>query len=230
MLAVMRDSSLNYRTYWLRNGQYYGRDNLGNAAPACALPLDKLSQIPEEDRQIVIEEANADPAFCQMVLRCMATRPDWAHIISTSAKEAIVNELDPSVYGKRAGMWRMLRLRLNALLHDVPGLLKKLEERKASGRGLAGLGQWDIIGNLVGAIGGAAASIYGAKLTSDTQKDLAKIQADAAMKAAQAQMATLQAQQAMNPVASLMSASVAGIPLLPVLAVGGAALYFATKK
>lgn len=235
MLAAMRDSSLKYRTYWLRNGQYYGRDNLGETvAPACAIPLDKLSQIPTEDRQIVIDEANADPAFCEKLVRLMATNADWAHLVANSAKEAIVNELDPSRFGHRAGMWRKLRERLRAILKDVPGLVKKIEEYRAAGRS-QGLGQWDIIGNLVGAIGGAAASIYGAKLTADTQKDIIKIQTDAAIKAANAQLATAQAQQAMqNPVSrafsTLTAGSVAGIPLLLVIPAVGAAIYFATKK
>lgn len=233
MLAAMRDTTLSYRTYWLRNGRYYGRDNLGDVAPACALPLDKLSQIPPEDRQIVIEEANADPAFCEKLARLMATNADWAHLVAASAKEAIVNELDPSRFGHRAGMWRKLRERLRALLKDVPGLVQKIERYRAAGR-TPGLGQWDIIGNLVGAIGGAAANIYGAKLTSDTQQALAKIQADAAIKAAQAQLATSQAQQALataqNPLSQLTSASIAGIPLLLVVPAVVAAIYFSSKK
>ncbi len=238
MLAAMRDSSLDYRTYWLRNGQYYGRENLGETAPACAIPLDKLSQIPAEDRQIVIDEANADPAFCEKLVRLMATNADWAHLVANSAKETIVNELDPSRFGHRAGMWRKLRERLRALLKDVPGLVQKLERYRAAGR-QPGLGQWDIIGSLVGAIGGAAASIYGAKITTDTQKDLAKIQADAAIKAAQSQLATAQAQQALyaaqNPVShafsTLTTGTVAGIPnLLIIPAVVAAIYYFATKK
>ncbi len=234
MLAAMRDTSLSYRTYWLRDGEYYGRRSLGETAAACSLPLDKLAQIPAEDRQIVIDEANADPAFCEKLTRLMATNADWAHLVANSAKEAIVNELDPSRFGHRAGMWRKLRERLRAILKDVPGLVKKIEAYRASGRP-QGLGQWDIIGNLVGAIGGAAANIYGAKMIADTQKDIARIQTEAAIRAANAQMATAQAQQAMqNPVSqafsSLTTGSVAGIPMMLVLPALGAAIYFATKK
>lgn len=229
MNAVMRDSSLDYRTYWLRNGEYYERRALGDSAPACAIPLDKLSQIPAEDRQIVIDEANADPAFCAKLVRAMTTQADWAHLVANAAKETIVNELDPSRFGHRAGQWRMLRERLRAILKDVPGLVDKVAKYRASGK-QPGLGQWDIIGTLVGSIGSAAANIYSAKLTSDTQQAMAKIQADAALKAAKAQMATIQAQQAMNPISAITSASIAGIPLLVILPVAAAAIYFATKK
>lgn len=230
-MRAMRDSSLDYRTYWLRNGEYYARRGLGDTAtaPACDIPLDKLAQIPAEDRQIVIDEANADPSFCAKLVRAMTTNADWAHLVAQSAKEAIVNELDPSRFGHRAGQWRMLRERLRGILKDVPGLVDKIAKYRASGK-QPGLGQWDIIGTLVSSIGGAAASIYGAQLQTDAQKDLARIQANAAMKAAQAQMAALQAQQAMNPLSTLTSASVAGIPLMVILPVAAAAIYFATKK
>lgn len=226
----IRDSSLDYRTYWLQNGEYYDRRNLGDAAPACALPLDKLAQIPAEDRQIVIEEANADPAFCQKLANLMATNADWAHLVANAAKEAIVNELDPSRFGHRAGQWRMLRKRLHDLLKDVPGIVEKLERYRASGR-TPGLGQWDIIASLVGAVGGAASSIYGAQLTASTQQSIAKAQADAAVKAAQAQMATMAAQQAMqNPLSTIMTGNVGGIPTILILAGIGAAIFFGTKK
>src|SRR5574339_485876 len=187
MLAAMRYTSLDYRTYWLRNGQCYVRDNLGESAPACAIPIDKLAQIPAEDRQIVIDEANADPAFCEKLVRLMSTNADWAHLVAKSAKEAIVNELDPSRFGHRGGQWRKLRERLRAILKDVPGLVQKLEKYRAENRA-PGLGQWDIIGSLVSAVGGAAASIYSTKLQSDAQRDIQQMQLSA-------QRAQLQAQQ-----------------------------------
>lgn len=225
MLAAMRDTSLSYRTYWLRNGEYYARRNgLGDdAAPACAIPLDKLAQIPAEDRQIVIEEANADPAFCAKLVKLMATNADWGHLVANSAKEAIVNELDPSRFGHRAGQWRVLRERLRGILKDVPGLVDKIAKYRAAGR-TPGLGQWDIIGSLVGAVAGAAGSIYTAKVQSDTQKQMQQAQLNAQMAAIRAQ----QAQSLTNPISFLTQPMIGGIPLwvLPAAAVAG---YFLTK-
>lgn len=226
MNAVMRDSSLDYRTYWLRNGEYYARRALGDVAPsaACEIPLDKLSQIPAEDRQIVIEEASADPAFCAKLVRAMTTRADWAHLVAASAKEAIVNELDPSRFGHRAGQWRVLRDRLKAILKDVPGLVDKIAKYRAAGR-TPGLGQWDIIGSLVGAVAGAAGSIYTAKIQSDTQKSLQQAQLDAQM----AQIRAQQAQALTSPMSFLTQPTIGGIPFW-VLPVGAVAAYFLTKN
>lgn len=242
MTTAVRDSSADYRTYWLQGGQYYSRmRNLGDSA-SCALPADKLSQIPGADRKVVLIETGADPVFCRTVSRIMSTDHDWVHTISRSAKQAVANELDPRMFSGSRGSWPKLRELVRALTDEVASAASRglvpTSIRSVSGLGgLGSLGQWDIIGTLVGSIGGAAAAIYGARLQSDTQKDLARIQADAAMRAAQSQMATYQAQQALaaqNPVGSMITnlttASVAGIPLLLIIPAIGAAIYFATKK
>lgn len=248
--SAIRDSSTDYRTYWLQGGQYYSRRGLGETVPACQLPLDKLRQIPEGDRMVLIQEVNADAAFCQKVARCMATNPNWGHVIAQSAKEAIVNEMDPSRFKNRAGSWPRLRARVRELFEEVTKMGaqgKVAVAAKQTGKSVAGLGdlgQWDIIASLVGSIGGAAASVYGSSLTARTQEQIAKTQAQAAMQAANAQIAMSNAQAAIigaqgtisqNPlsaaVTSLTSTTVAGIPLLALAVPAvGLIIYFATKK
>lgn len=242
MKSNVRDSSLDYRTYWLQGNQFYARRGLGAADEACSLPADKLAQIPEADRKILIEEVNADPAFCAKVARAMATLPDWGHQIAASAKEAIANEMNPSKFRHRAGMWPRLRARAQALVEAVSAALAKGKVPVGTVRmsGLGDLGQWDIIASLVGSIGTAAANVYGASITARTQQQIANTQAQAAMQAAQAQISMANAAQAMqsanaaiNPVSSalqsLTTGTVAGIPLLAFPALG-LIIYFANQK
>jgi hypothetical protein len=241
MVAAIRDSSLDYRTYWLQGGQFYSRRGLGEAAPSCSLPIDKLRQIPEADRAVLIEEVNADPAFCAKVARCMATNPNWGHVIAASAKEAIANEMNPSKFPHRAGMWPKLRARAQFLVEEVSRAMAqgKVPVAARPMSGLGDLGQWDIIASLVGTIGTAATSIYSAGVTSRAQIDAQRDQANAAIAAAQAQMNAINAANAMqavtSPVASavsrIASAEVAGIPLLALaIPAIGLIIYFATKK
>ncbi len=246
MTAAVRDSSLDYRTYWLQGGQYYSRRALGDAA-SCTLPADKLQQIPEADRKVLLEEVNADPAFCARVARCMATNPNWGHVIAASAKEAIANEMDPSKFPSRAGMWPKLRARARFLVDEVSKAMAQgktpVTVRRMSGlSGLGSLGQWDIIASLVGTIGSAAVNIYGAGVTSRAQIDAQRDQANTAIAMAQAQMNAVNAANAMqaasNPLApvaaavqSIASATVAGIPVLALaIPAIGLIIYFATKK
>jgi hypothetical protein len=242
--TVMRDSTKDYRTYWLRDGLYYGVDRGLGAAP-CSLPEDKLAKIPADDRQVLVEETDADPEFCRIVARMMATDPQWDHNISASAKAAAENEINPSK-GKKGG-WPRLRARVRDLISHVADQAVQAaarltpEERfltvkqLSSGQlrlktpamsGLGDLGQWDIIGSLVGNLVGVGAGIYGATVTADAQKDIAKLQANAAMQNAQAQIAIANANAAIanaqvqiaNPVSSAMStlttSSIAGIPVI----------------
>ena len=233
MLATMRDTSRDYRTYWIRDGMYYGKaSNLG--ASPCTLPPDKLAQIPEDDRKLLLDEIAGNPSFCAKVLKCMSERADWGHLIAASAKEAIVNELDHSKFKNRKGMWPKLRARTNELVEtarntvrgavasmtfqDKVAALERLKgarpELKLSG--LGSLGQWDIIASLVGTIGKVGSDIYTTNLVNDTREDIAKIQASSAINTlsaqqsiarAQAAMAASQAQQAaiQNPIGSAIS-------------------------
>lgn len=257
---AMRDSSLNQRTYWLRDGLYYSRaSNLGDPA-ACELPADKLAQIPADDRQVLVEETSADPAFCRAVARVMATDPDWVHTIANSAKAAVNSELLPSKYPGNRTSWPKLRARVRALATETARAARTLADqltpaerfalvkRIASGEfrvqkgihGLGNLGQWDIIGSLVGAVAGAGASIYGGYVTADAQRDIAKLQANTAMQTAQAQMAIANANAAIanaqvqvsspisSAISSMTSATVAGIPVvIPVLGAVALGLWLA---
>lgn len=254
MTTAMRDSSKDYRTYWLQGGQYYSKmSNLGDPT-VCELPPAKLSEIPSDDRLILTEEASADPVFCRDVMKLMATDPEWAHKVSASAKEAVINELHPSM-GRKAG-WPRLRARVrelkSAVAEQATSLASKatpaerfaLVKRIASGEfkepkavaGLGNLGQWDIIGSIVGSLAQVGGSIYGAKITSDAQQDIAKLQASAAMQSAQAQMAIANANAAIagaqvqmaSPISSLTSSTIAGIPvIIPILGVAAVGLWLA---
>lgn len=242
MVAAMRDSSLDYRTYWLQDGQYYSRRGLG--AVDCSLPPDKLAQIPDGDRQVLIDECAADPAFCARVARCMTKNPNWGHVIATSAKEAIANEMNPSAFPERAGTWPRLRARARQLVDAVSVEFAKgyvpIPMKKLSG--LGGLGQWDIIASLVGTIGTAAANVYMGGVQNRAQVDLQRDQANAAIAAAQAQMNAINAAGGMNatiasanPISSVIqtvtSATVAGIPVLALaIPALGLIVWLATKK
>ena len=257
--TLMRDSSTDYRTYWLQGGQYYSKMN-GLGALPCVLPKDKLAQIPADDRQIVVEETSADPVFCRFVAKLMETQPDWAHRLSASAKAAADSVLNPS---KRYGgqhAWPKLQARVRELSNEVAQQAQRLAaqltpaerfalvKRIAAGefrvpkdlRGLGDLGQWDIIGSLVGSLATAGASLYGAKVTANAQEDIAKLQASAAMQGAQAQIAIAQAQASIaqaqaqvsssisSAVSSLTSTTVAGVPIIvPILGAVAIGLWLA---
>ena len=241
--TVMRDSSKDYRTYWLRDGLYYAVDRGLGDAP-CLLPQDKLAKIPADDRQILEEEAAADPAFCRVVLKMMSVDPQWDHNISASAKAAAENEINPSK-GRKGG-WPRLRARVRDLISSVASqavqaasqltpaerfltvkqiAAGQLKTKPPAMSGLGDLGQWDIIGSLVGNLVTVGAGIYGATVTADAQKDIAKLQANAAMQNAQAQIALANANAAianaqvqMSPVSSAIStlttSSIARIPVI----------------
>lgn len=258
---VMRDSSKDYRTYWIRDGLYYGVDR-GLGAMPCTLPKDKIAGIPEDDRTILLEETDADPDFCRQIAALMAKDPDWVHTISRSAKAAAENELNPAK-GRKGG-WPKLRARVRELLAHVASqavaaarqltpeqrfyVIKQLAGgkpalKKPSVSGLGDLGQWDIIGALVGNLVSAGAGVYGSVVTADAQKDLAKLQANSAMQNAQAQMAIANANAAIasaqaqisSPISSAVSAltsgTVAGIPvIIPISLAAAVALYFALGR
>ena len=253
----MRDTSKDFRTYWIRNGEWFGKaSNLG--AIDCKLPEQLVLSIPEPDRQVVVEEAAANQKFCRDLVR-ISRSPGWEHKVSQSAKCALLNELDPSKCKDYVGKWGRLRSRLRKLLDEIPAQVDRavgrmsLDEKMAvvrkiaSGQkpdvpfvsGLGELGQWDIISGLVGSVAGATANVYTAKVTTDAQRDIAKIQASTAMRDAQTAMAIQNAQASIQtaqagmfgPVSKLTSATVAGIPVwliaVPVL---GVLAWFAFKK
>lgn len=238
-ITLMRDSSRDYRTYWLQGGQYYSKmRNLGDLG-ACELPSDKLSQIPEVDRNVVAAEASADPAFCARLSRVMKTDPNWVHTISDSAKKAIANELDPKKFPESHGMWPKLRELSRIMVAKITSTVSRSGSPEVAAKavsglgGLGDLGQWDIVASLVGAIGGAATSIYSAKLQTDTQKKIAQMQLDAQRAQITAQQNIAASQAAMNPLSSvtnILTKDVAGVPAWVILLGAGGALYFFLDK
>lgn len=260
MLATMRDTSADYRTYWLRDGLYYAKArSLGEAS--CSLPADKLAQIPAADRALLLDEVKGSPAFCEKVARCMATRSDWAKLISSAAKEAIVNEFDPSKFKNRKGEWPKLRAHAQKLAEAAAMAIKNqissmtLDQKVAAIKqisagkkplaprlsGLGNLGFFDLLGSVISAAG----NLYTTDLIADTNKDIAKIQATSAMQTVTAQQSIAQAQAAIaaaqtqqaaiqNPVGAAIStfttSTVGGIPVLAILGVGGLAIWYILKR
>ena len=259
MLAAMRDTSEDYRTYWIRDGMYYGKARNLGAAP-CTLPADKLAQIPVADRALLLDEVKGNPAFCEKVVNCMATHSDWARRISFAAKEAIVNEFDPSKFKNRRGTWPKLRAHAQKLAEAASTAIRNqissmtLDQKVSAIRqisagknptaprlsGLGNLGFFDLLGSVITAAG----NLYTTDLIADTNKDIAKIQANASMQTiaaqqsianAQAAIAAAQTQQAaiQNPVGAAIStfttSTVGGIPVLAIVAAGGLAIWYVLK-
>lgn len=169
------------------------------------------------DHRQLSEEAAANPAFGRK-LAAMIDRPDGLKRIDESAMKAVLNELDGRSFPGSKGEWPVLRKRLNTLVRDVardiqksvdslslPDKVRMLETYARGGiqvyaeplgeYPVESLGQWEAI---VGAIAGAASSIYGAKLQSSTQTQIAKIQAASEMKSLEMQMTLAKAQMAMQ--------------------------------
>ena len=244
MLATMRDTSADYRTYWIRDGMYYGKARNLGAAP-CTLPEAQLAKLPEEDRKMLLDEVAGNPSFCERVAKCMATRSDWIKLVSDSAKEAVVNEFDSSKFKNRKGMWPKLRARAQELADSATRAIRgkvssmnldqKAEAIRSLSRGsmgtrsglsgLGGLGFFDLLASVIGAAG----NVYSQDLIADTKVDIAKIQANSAMNTitaqqsianAQAAIAAAQVQQAaiQSPVGAAIStittSTVGGIPVL----------------
>lgn len=257
MVSAIRDSSLDYRTYWLQGGQYYERRPLEGLGAACELPADKLRQIPEADRKVLLDEVNADASFCKKIARCMATEPNCIRLISTAMREAVVNEMDPSKFTGRAGTWPKLRAKVRSIIDEaVPAIekavaampfRKKIEIVKsiASGgsaapklSGLGAAGVFDLIGGIFGGVG----DYFGSRVIEDAKRDIAATNANAAINLANAQITIANANAAIaaaqermsNPISSTIStlttSTVAGIPIIiPILGAVGLVLYFIFK-
>jgi hypothetical protein len=140
--------------------------------------------------------------------------------------------------------------RAPALFPNVRKVTREfVDQERRTSPGMAGLGQWDIIANVVGAAAGAAANIYSAVTNTAIQKDLLKLQQQKAQteiqiaqmqaNAAQVQLAAANAaagQASANTFTlapSALGPAFAGIPLLPVaagIALAAAATYHFVKR
>ncbi|MDD5305481.1 MAG: hypothetical protein PHS14_20465 [Elusimicrobia bacterium] len=170
----------------------------------------------DRDIALVEQESKANPAFGRK-LSSILRQPGGERDLSIWARKVIANQLNPRMYPETKGEWPVLRRQTTAIAESMPSIVEKLVERMplsekmaavraiADGdtpqlvmAGLGDLGQFEIIGSLIGAAAGAASSIYGARVTASAQKDIAKIQANAAMQSASAQVAIANAQAAIT--------------------------------
>lgn len=222
------------------------------------------------DQRQILDEIEANPSFGKK-LEAWMRRPDGAKLISDSARRAVLNEMYPKEHPESRGQWVTLRKRFAEILRDIPAAVNSHvakmtpEQRIAVVRTMArgghidfGLGATtapaltaptagggDIWGSLIGGIANAAASIYSAKITSDAQKDVAKIAANTAAQQAAAQQqiaanqAAIEAARAraaggtvVDPVTGQVISTGGGFPLwiIPVaLGVIGLILFFVLR-
>ncbi len=214
----MRDTAQDYRTYWIGNGNYYGKMRSLGAAAECQLPADKVAQIPQPDRQMVIDEAKGNPSFCAAIARCMG-EANWQEKLARSAKEAIVNQMDPRRFPGSKGKWPKLRLKVDELVAAAHTSVKRAlasmtpEQKLATARLVAGgapaasisglgdlgdLGFFDVLASLVTTVAKVGGDLYTADLMADSREDLAKIQANTAIRTATTNQAITSAQAAIE--------------------------------
>lgn len=168
------------------------------------------------DHRLLREEAAANPAFGRK-LEAMIDRPNGAALLDDSARRAVLNELNPREYPKSKGEWTVLRKQMRLLLRDIPKSIDEsiskltLEEKvrvlEAYARDgvqvhaqmadypVESLGQF---AEIIGAVVGAATSIYGAKLSANTAKQIAQIKADGEAKSLSVQTTIAKAQLAIQ--------------------------------
>lgn len=204
----------------------------------------------QDDQTLLMEEAASDPVFAKRLKTTLA-HPDGEKRVTMSARRAIVNELNPNLYPETRGLWRRLRFIVRDLIDftsnsirqgNVEGKIRSDAVRRL--QGLGDLGQWEILGQVVGAVVQAGSSVYTSYNQAETARKLQQMQIDAQMRAiqsqetiarAQAAMAASQAQQAaslapaqsaVTSVVDAVSTPIMGVPLWAV-AIG---LYFLAEK
>jgi hypothetical protein len=177
----------------------------------------QVDTVADLDRRLISEEIDADPSFGRRIVAAL-DQPGGGRAVSLSAKKAVANEFDPTMFPESRGEWPMLRKRAVQLARALPDIVEteidklpfeiKMEmvRRIARGeqptvrigiQGMDGLGQLDLaISGIISSIAGAASSIYGAKVVASAQKSIANIQAQTAMKDLQTQITIANAQQA----------------------------------
>ncbi len=195
-----------------------------------------------DDRLLIRREASADPRFARKVAQ-MLREPDGEEKVAIFAKQAILNELDPRQFPETRGYWTLLRTTARKIVDELPAAIARgvakmtpAEREHAAQMVKAGgtpllvpnigeLGQFEIIGSLVGAVAGAASSIYGNYLMTSTQKQIASMQLDAQQKQLDAQIAMANAQIAMSNAKAAQAAEASILPaaiVQPVQAVASA--------
>lgn len=217
---------------------------------------------PNIDQRQMIEEMDANPAFGKK-LTAMLHDQNAVPLVMQSAKRAILNELNPKEHPESKGEWTTLRKRFNLLVNDIPAAVDKQIKSMSPAQKMAvvkviaqggeiGLqlgaaapvpaapaAGGDMWGSIIGSIAQAAGSVYAAKITTDAQKDVAKIAANTATQTAAMQQQMAQSQLLIEAakakaaaVGSALTSDVGGIPIwtIPVgLGVLGLVLYFVFK-
>lgn len=158
------------------------------------------------DQQLIAEECQADPAFCARVQATLSL-PNGPAILAASARRAVANEFNPSVYPETAGTWNQLRAAVRSTVNEISTQMSLPAVQKATMKGLGNLGQDDIgsiIGPIISAVAGAAGAVASAEVTASAQRQIASetisanealIQAQEAEAASQAAMVNAQAAQ-----------------------------------
>jgi hypothetical protein len=168
-----------------------------------------------DDRRLIAAEAAADPAFARK-LSAMLSLPDGEKRVVMYARKAVLNELNPASYVETRGQWPKLRKAVSLLISELPRAITDAVDRMPADKrgeaiskiektgdvagilGLGDLGQFEIIGQLIGVVAGAATSIYNAHLQTTTQKQIADMQLQANMAQIKAQEDMAQAQIAIS--------------------------------
>jgi hypothetical protein len=168
-----------------------------------------------DDRRLIAAEAASDPAFARK-LSAMLSLPDGEQRVVMYARKAVLNELNPASYPETRGQWPKLRSAVSKLIVELPRAITDIIDRMpvdqriaaiskiretgdvAGVLGLGDLGQWEIIGQLVGAVAGAATSVYNTRLQATTSKQIADMQLQANMAQIKAQEDMAQAQIAIS--------------------------------
>jgi len=210
--------------------------------------IEKEAQVFEkqDDRSLIKKEAAADPRFARVVA-AMLRENDGERKVADFAKRAIMNELNPKEYPETSGYWKLLREAARRATDALPAAIVKTvakmtpEQRAADLKAvregrlvtfnpsmlgeLGELGQFEIIGSLVGSLAQAGASIYGSYLTNRTQQQISAMQFDAQKAQLQAQMDMARAQQAITAAQAQQAAEASILPTAiaqPVQAVASA--------
>ncbi|MGH8654706.1 MAG: hypothetical protein ACREYE_22210 [Gammaproteobacteria bacterium] len=191
--------------------------------------LDKLQSLDPKDRAIILKEIEENPAFGERI-KAILLRPDGLHELSTSARHAFANEIDPLLFPETKGTWLSLRRTVQNLLRAIPIAIRenveatplkeklRIVEQIASGRKLQlqlaeypveSLAQ-DFLGSIITAVSGAASSIYSSSVTASAQRAIAKMQSDAQLKQLDVNMTLAKAQAAITGAQAQILTGVSG--------------------
>ena len=88
-------------------------------ASPTVLPAALLAPFPPDDQAMIAREAAASPSFSAAVTVALQQR-GGPEFVAQSARKAIANELNPSLYPESAGQWPVLRKMTSDLASSMP--------------------------------------------------------------------------------------------------------------